>query len=174
MDCEACRDRLFDVLDAPDAGAPGGEAAAHLERCADCREWWRDVRGAARCLRETRPALLEAPPLSAVWARIRKAEAAGAGARRRAGTRAAAGRAMDILGVLLAAAIIVVAGIGVRALLPGWEIPLRALSQPSGSLFAEAWTAALILVLFGMFAGACSAPLIIRGRVHGPGRQEKW
>jgi hypothetical protein len=54
------------------------------------------------------------------------------------------------------------------------EIPLPVLSPLSGSLFAEAWTAALILVLFGMFAGACSAPLLIRGRLHGPGRRVKW
>jgi hypothetical protein len=188
MDCEACRNLLLDSLDAPDAGSPGPDTVAHLERCGDCREWWKDVRAAARCLRDTRPLLLEAPPVTAVWDRIREADRVGQGVMHKDGTReavgagfrthplriAAFGWAMDILSVLIAAAIIVVAGIGLRALLPGWDIPLPALSPPSGSLFAEAWTAALILVLFGMFAGACSAPLLLRGRVHGFGRHEKW
>jgi hypothetical protein len=81
---------------------------------------------------------------------------------------------MDILSVLVAAAIILAAGIGLRALLPGGEIPLPVLSPSAASPFDEVWTAALILVLFGMFAGACSAPLLLRGRIHGPGRRVQW
>lgn len=51
VDCSTCREALSARLDGEDEGVPAAEVDAHLETCADCREWQETATSLNRTLR---------------------------------------------------------------------------------------------------------------------------
>lgn len=158
MNCEECQNILLDSFLEEDRREERSLAAQqHLDGCEACRAWWREIQAVSECLETTDPGEIQAPAIESVWMRIESKRAAAA-------RKTTAPWWLDVMEVAAAGTVVLAIVIGLHSVLATWLGGVVAFSPVLNSLIANPLSFAVLVAVFGMLAGACSAPLLIRKR----------